>query len=401
MNIAALKQEIFPYLPGSLRRKLVPAQWNFSAADQRRVLRAPRGENRGENRGDASLFIGPANSASQGFLWARSVDAHTPFSARNLYQVPVEKSGGLPADVTVPKPVIYHSHAWSRRQSKEFLAPDGFTHFLIDSLYPIMGVKYRRNLVDEVHALQDAGKQVALMLYGTDVRTPQLHRELEPFSPFNTDLNGLTAELERKTALHHELADELNLPEFVTTLDLLAYRPGATWLPILRNRQRWPLTTQPKEHRSRPLVVHAPSNPLLKGSARIREAMGNLESKGLITYREITGIPADQVRATVADADIFIDQLQMGLHGVASLEAMSVGVPVVAEVGSRVRQEMRNLTGLEIPIAEANPDTIEDVVAQLAQDLELRERLGREGMEYGETVHSEQAAGQVLGKWMA
>src|SRR5215210_3130838 len=86
-----------------------------------------------------------------------------------------------------------------------------------------------------------------------------------------------------------------------------------------------PFTPVPPSDRARPLVVHAPSNRERKGTQWVVEACAQLP----VELDVVEGVPHDVARERYARADIVVDQLNAGWHGVFALEAMALGKPVV------------------------------------------------------------------------
>jgi hypothetical protein len=83
--------------------------------------------------------------------------------------------------------------------------------------------------------------------------------------------------------------------------------------------------------RSTPRLLHAPSDPQMKGTHDIRSAVAQVRSEGLdVDYLEITGRPNAEVQGLLRTADLVVDQLYSDyvLPGFAS-EAARAGVAVL------------------------------------------------------------------------
>src|SRR5262249_29211436 len=93
-------------------------------------------------------------------------------------------------------------------------------------------------------------------------------------------------------------------------------------------------TPRPPSDAARPLVVHAPSNRAKKGTAHVIEACAQLP----VELEIVEGLPHDEARERYACADIVVDQLNAGWHGVFALEAMALGKPVVSHLKPDVVQ---------------------------------------------------------------
>lgn len=386
----SISRRAVPYLPRSLRERVLPAEKRWSLSDEKRVAVAPNTNERG------NLLIAPTNSAGQGRNWAEAVRSNSDFGAVSLQQIRATTvSHSQNADVTVPLGAIKNSYRWSKLQSKAIRA--GFSHVVIESASPILGVDFGGDVGAEIAEMKSAGIKVALLWHGSDIRKPGRHAEAFANSPFQGDLGGLTDRLEAQAKRNAELADEVGLPEFVSTPDLLTYRPDAIWLPVLVDQELW----RPRDERTRDgrfVVVHAPSNPKLKGTDVIRRIMGRMQDEGIIEYREVSGRAPHEVPHAVADADLVIDQINMGLYSTVAVEAMSLGRPVIAEVGSAARERIQEQTGFQVPIVEANADSLDTVVRELIGNSRRRRDLMVAGQDYVRGVHSPANVANILTK---
>lgn len=371
-----------PFLPSAVRRRIVPDENAWTRHDELEVARA--------GSTDIRLLVGPTNTVGQAKFWADAANELPGVGATSLGLVRQGKTA-FRADAAPSFNAVRHSPTWSRRQSNEILREEGFTHLLVESAQPIMGKRYRRDLEAEFAALDDHGVKTALVWHGSDIRDPDQHRQQYAHSPFHRSLAGLTEQLSASTKANAELANSLSTTEFVSTPDLLDYRPNAIWLPTLCDHALWS-GGQPNARADTPVVVHIPSRASFKGTAAIQKAMDQLADS--IEYRELSGLTPSEVRSEVEKADIVIDQVGMGLYGVASVEAMAIGKPVVAEVGEAVRGQIN----ADVPIVEASAATIAGVVHELAADPDLRACIGQAGIDYVQRVHSVQNISAILDK---
>ena len=174
---------------------------------------------------------------------------------------------------------------------------------------------------------------------------------------------------------------------FVSTPDLLEDVPGATLLPGPIDLHRWPArpprSTPPTP--ADPLrILHAPTDREIKGTAYVLGAVEQLKAAGYpVALQVLEGIPAAEVPAFVATADIVVDQVLIGAYGTFSVEAMAVGRPVVC----RIREDLRPHYAPDLPMVSADPATIYPVLERLVRDTQERERLGAAGPGYVARVH--------------
>jgi glycosyltransferase involved in cell wall biosynthesis len=140
---------------------------------------------------------------------------------------------------------------------------------------------------------------------------------------------------------------------------------------------------RPPSDSPRPLVVHAPSNRAKKGTAEVIAACAELP----VELDIVEGVPHDVARERYARADIVVDQLNAGWHGVFALEAMALGKPVVAHLKPGVVERSAEAFGIRVPIVPATKETLADALRPLVEDVALRQRLGAESRAYVERVH--------------
>jgi glycosyltransferase involved in cell wall biosynthesis len=247
--------------------------------------------------------------------------------------------------------------------------------------------------------MRDAGLDVALLFHGSDIRLPSRHAKRERWSPF-TPGDDLTERLEAQARRHAELVESLDLPVFVSTVDLLDDVPTARWLPVAIDPAPWQQAGRPLFAGERPVVVHVPSNAQLKGTDRIDTVLTELNDRGVLEYRRIAGVPHDRMPSVIGAADIVVDQLRIGLYGVAAAEALAAGRIVVSYVGDAVRHRVRSLTGREVPIVEADPDTLGDVLTGLIADRDAAAERAAVGPGYVAELHDGRRSAEALTSWL-
>lgn len=388
---ALIKRELGAYLtlllPETLRSRFIPFRYQWSFSDIKTVARPARG--------DVRLLIAPANYGGQAYQWSRAARTLPGVSAVNLR---FNDEGSIirgPSDFSVKKKVGQTSHLWARRQRKAI--KKNFTHVLIEAEAPILGPLYGSDLEAEIKDLQKAGIKVGLVSHGTDTRLPSLHAELEPDSPFHEALGGFTERAERSAKSNLELMDKLDLPEFVSTPDLLQFRPKARWLPGISPLNPWADITPTRLESEKPVVMHVPGRRrALKGTDFIEPAMRRLHDEGLIEYLHVESATREEMAEHMRHADIVVNQVAMGLYATVAIEGMLAGRVVVSQVWDSVRDHIQSQTGAEVPVVEAKGDTVYDVVRHIVENREQYRDLGEKSKEFALQVHSYAHAAQVL-----
>ena len=148
----------------------------------------------------------------------------------------------------------------------------------------------------------------------------------------------------------------------------------------------------PSPDEARPLIIHAPSSPPIKGSSYVRKAVERLRRYADFEYVEVTGMDRKEVIALMKRCDIFIDQLILGDYGMACIEAMSYGKPSVCFV----KPSVLDLLPGDLPIVNACPDNLTSRLLMLIRDGEMRNTLGKASRKYVEDYHDSKKVAMKL-----
>lgn len=132
-------------------------------------------------------------------------------------------------------------------------------------------------------------------------------------------------------------------------------------------------------------VVHAPSNSQLKGSRHVEAAASAIRDKGLpLELQLLQGLSHREMCSRMGAADIAVDQLLIGSYGTFAVEAMAMGIPVICYL----RDDLVGLYPEPPPIMSATPLTIEQNIAAMIDNPELRQQLASAGRMYVQRHHS-------------
>lgn len=389
-------------LPGWVDRLMVSVARNPDGPLGKLAGRMLRGEDPpATSVPDAALrlYVAPTNYSGQGYLWARAVKLADPrVGARNM-AVELPGGYGFKADSAVPIATVNSSDAWA---NAEFAAVSQFTHVLVEAERSMFGLRFGRQLRTEISELQRHGVSVAFIAHGTDIRDPRAHATRTTWSPYPGDPR--TATLQSDAEANLQLLTEAQLPTFVSTPDLLDDVPWATWCPVIADIARFitdaPLVLTRGPARV-PRIIHASSNAAQKGSDLLEPALASLIATGEVSFELVTGAAAADMPGIYAHADVVLDQFRLGSYGVAACEAMAAGRLVIGHVLPSVRERIREITGLELPILEATPDTLATVVRDVLAEPARFETLAASGPEYVQTVHDGTASARaLLDGWM-
>lgn len=340
---------------------------------------------------DSASFvgIGPANMAGQAWEWGRALERNIEGARAQV--IVVDRGGPItyPSDVSVTVETYTKDRPWGQRL--EFEAVSTWTHALIEAGRPLFGLRNGRDFSGDVPVLRAMGVQVGLLFHGSELRNPRDNAGRTPWSPFADPEEELTARLQSQWEVLRPLVEEFDGPMAVSTPDLLLDLPQAAWLPVVVDLERWQ-PSGPVLQGNKPVVVHVPSRASLKGTVHVAGAVQPLVDEGLIDFRQLEGIAPEDMPAAIGAADIVLDQFSIGIYGVAAVEAMAAGKVVV----SHVMPQVRELCPRPLPVVEANPETLADVLRSVIADPVGSQRIVDEGLDYVRDLHDGRRSAQVL-----
>lgn len=376
--------------------RLVPEGW------RQRLVRFPPAPEMPMPSPDDSprLLIAPLNTAGQARQWARAVEREIPHAFAASMAFAAEGNGfAYVADQQVPISRYRWSSEWARNQSDQVVRH--YSHVLIESgrapFGDASGLGIRRQL-GQLHA---AGLRVGLVFHGSDIRNPTAHAARVPHSPFGGTGWDRAALFELRSRENASLAADLGVPTFVTTPDLLHDLPAARWLPVVVNPDPWvDAATVPAMTRTRPIVVHAPSVGRFKGSGFVDPVLQRLDAEGVIEYRRASRVPWAEMPALYGGADIVIDQVVMGIYGVAAIEAMHARRLVLAHVSGHTRSVVRERAGADVPVVEVRPETLEATIRTLVRERSRIAEIVDAGARFAADVHDGRYSVGVLREFL-
>lgn len=350
--------------------------------------------------GPAVVGIGPANFAGQGWAWAKALERELPGVTTRVIKVDRGDVVTFGADEVVDLDTFRRDASWGQRLEEAAMA--GWTHALLEAGRPLFGIRNGKDFEGDLKRLIARGVRVGLVMHGSEIRDPRRHATTTPWSPFTDPGDELTASLQsqRDVLAAKVLAyASRGVPVFMSTPDLLAEVPDSVWLPVVVDTQRWQ-PGPPVLPGQRPIVVHVPSRAALKGSARVDEALARLHDRGDVDYRRLQGVPPERMPEVIAQADVLLDQFALGSYGALACEAMAAARVVVGHVTDDVRRAAREAAGMDLPIAEATPDSIEQTLSELLADPAGARTRAETGRRFVEALHDGRWSARVLSERM-
>jgi glycosyltransferase involved in cell wall biosynthesis len=169
--------------------------------------------------------------------------------------------------------------------------------------------------------------------------------------------------------------------ELVSTPDLLESAPRARHFPVAADPAMYPFrppTGAPK------LVLHAPTNRLIKGTRYVEAAFEALRPQFPgVRFETIERVPWHQLRDRMAEADVVVDQVFMGWYGMVAVEAMAMGKPVLCFIREDFEPRLH-----DCPIVRCTKDDLAVPLAHVLSDAFDRVAAGEAGRAYVEREHA-------------
>ena len=169
--------------------------------------------------------------------------------------------------------------------------------------------------------------------------------------------------------------------QIVGSFDALHWVPDAQVIPPGIDLR--PFKPVPPTDRPRPIVVHAPSERAKKGTEHVIAACAQLP----VELDVVENLPHDEARERYARADIVVDQLNAGWHGVFALEAMALGKPVVVHLRPDLVAQAEGAYGTKVPLVPATNENLVEALRPLVESPALRREVGAASRAYVERVH--------------
>jgi glycosyltransferase involved in cell wall biosynthesis len=234
---------------------------------------------------------------------------------------------------------------------------------------------------EDLPLLKEKGKKMVMHHWGSDVRTVETVTRLNPYPlepTYYTD-----EEIHKQLTTLSQYIDTAIVQDYEVYAYVKDYYKNVFVLPLACHIEEFKVA-YPSVDNDTPLIIHAPTNRNFKGSDYVDSAINQICDKGKLTYQIIEKMSHEKAVSEYLKADIIVDQLLCGTYGMFSVEAMAMGKPVVAFI----REDLRAKFPDDLPIVQATPETLADVLLELVQNPERRHELGIAGRKYVERYHS-------------
>lgn len=241
------------------------------------------------------------------------------------------------------------------------------------------------------------GKARIVEFWGSDIRIPEIASADNQYAArFYAEHPDLARNAGKHSLNRQAMFARNGYACTVADADLESYVRRDLFPRLYRIRQRLILSdfqmSYPDPHKRRPLIVYAPSNKVIKGTDAVLRAIEELKSKYEFDFQLIHGIEHCESLEIVRNCDIMLDQFMVGAHGLAALEAMAFGKPVVCYI----KPSLVSMYPDDLPIVNANQENLADVIKNLLEDSQRRHEIGRCSRAYVEKYHDAHKIAQEL-----
>jgi len=250
----------------------------------------------------------------------------------------------------------------------------------------------------DLEIARQLGKPVFFTLQGCDVRIAGESTKL-PVTPCRSDACGLfSACVSKEDDKRRKFLSEI-LPKadraFYLNPELSRYVRRGEFLPY-SSVDVEAIAVHPPKSGGRPTIVHAPSDPSIKGTPLILRALEMLRKERDFELVLVQNMPHAQALEIYRTADIVIDQALSGWYGGFAVEAMAMGKPVMCYLRHEDFECVPDEMLADLPIAEIRPDNLaEDIAAVLDRRSEWGDWSAR-SRHFAETWHNPRTIAEAM-----
>jgi hypothetical protein len=244
----------------------------------------------------------------------------------------------------------------------------------------------------DLHMAKKLGKKVFMTLQGCDVRlAEESNKRYKETMCGEGRCGAYKVCLSELDAQRRELVRDI-LPlcdkVFYLNPELGHYVPNGEFLPYLTHGDLSEFELiEPR--RNRPLkIVHAPSDPAIKGTDEILAALDSLRSTHEFELILVKGKSHDEAMEIYKDADFAIDQMRAGWYGAFAVELMAMGKPVMASIRESDLGFIPPEMAAEIPILRLRPDHLAEDIATAIENADQLPELGLKSRTYVQRWHN-------------
>ena len=232
----------------------------------------------------------------------------------------------------------------------------------------------------------DEGKKIFVEWVGSDIRNPDLLIEINPHftHAFKNGYEYASVESkEHSLKVQSMFAKYGAVPLLCAEMQLFLIKDLFPKFFFIYQRIDCKsfIPKYPSTENVKPLIIHSPSKIVTKGSNIILPLIEKLKKEYDFEFKILHDVSRAEVLEAMQRADI---QIILGGYGMAAMEAMSFGKPVI----SCIMKEVFEIgLSMECPIVNCNPDNVEAELIRLITSPVLRNEIGKKSRAFVEKFH--------------
>jgi len=234
--------------------------------------------------------------------------------------------------------------------------------------------------------LKSIGLKIFVSFYGWEMRVESVFERKNPHSEglCESGKAALFGDLPRRTKFRmRQFVEAICDGILVSNLEMKEY-VGHPSIVVRRAVLDSGIHDPFSEHRPIPVIGCYRSGVDQYGESCVEGAVKQLTNDGIkCKLRYIDGEDRAKVEREIRVVDIFIGQLNIGDYGEMEVEAFSLGKPVICFI----RDDFAYYYGESLPIANANPDTVGEVLRDLMDSPRKRIEMGEAARKFFKENH--------------
>lgn len=248
----------------------------------------------------------------------------------------------------------------------------------------------------DLEILKKAGKKIVVSYWGCDIRQKSVNKNY----PYNSCEICAVPCQERERNYRKEFFAKYADLTVVHSLELMEYAPnGSILIPLLIDTNYWKgnVKNNVNQKAGNLKILHSFGNSQtrgdVKGTERIINAINDLKKEGYeIDFLFCDKVPSSQLREIYDKTDLLVEQLNYGVYGLTALEAMSMEKPVIGYVRPEIRKYFKN----EVPIIDANPNNIKEVLEKIIDNRDDLSKIGERSRQFVIKHHDSKKVAALL-----
>ena len=256
--------------------------------------------------------------------------------------------------------------------------------FIFGASYSFLGF-----YIDRIF-LKAAGKIIIDPVSGSDVRPPYLN---------GVYVDASIKQIYKKTLSKYKtIIRKLKYTTYLIDHPTVSQFHTKEYIPHLYVGFPFYLPPQPRiPTHERPLILHAPSNPKVKGTDIVRAAVSELQKDYDFDYEELVGVSHDKVMEKLQQSTFIVNELYSDtpMSGLDT-EAAWFGKPSIVG-GYNLDMVTETIVGYEVPpsyLIQPTKDDLKKAMIHLLTDASYCKKLGQEAQDFVKKNWSSKAVAQ-------